>query len=108
MPTELLSLTPAYVVVGAYRLGTDASLRQPIWLRVRKALLRGVIVAALFSTVSWPVTRLYARRVVRLGVSKEWAEEASWFGFNIVTYSTMMLVGGQASSIVRLRSTTSS
>ena len=76
MPTELLQLTPAYVIVGAYRLATDASLRQPIWLRVRKALIRGLIVAAVFSMISWPITRIYARRVVRLGVSKDWADDA--------------------------------
>ena len=84
MPTELLQLTPAYVIVGAYRLATDKSLRQPIWVRVRKALIRGLIVAAIFSTISWPITRIYARRVVRLGVSKDWAEDAQFLRIKCV------------------------
>ena len=40
-----LNLSPSYVLVGVYRLSTDASIRVPVWKKCKHGFLRGAFVA---------------------------------------------------------------
>lgn len=53
MPSEFLHIPPAYTLVGLYRLCTDASIRGPVFDKVKHATLRGIIVGAVYAVGSW-------------------------------------------------------
>ena len=39
-----LDFSPSYVLVGVYRLSTDASIRVPVWKKCKHGFVRGVLV----------------------------------------------------------------
>jgi len=67
MPTELLAIPPAYTLVGLYRLLTDRSLRDPVWAKVKHAVVRGAVVGALYASLGWKIMDWFVRRYVVRG-----------------------------------------
>lgn len=57
MPSEFLHIPPAYTLVGLYRLCTDASVRGPVFDKVKHATLRGLVVGAVYAVGSWGILR---------------------------------------------------
>ncbi|GAA5975380.1 hypothetical protein JCM10908_005144 [Rhodotorula pacifica] len=101
MPIELLSFTPAYCVVGAYRLVHDPKLYQPIWQRSKKSLQRALILAVPFLLVAFPLTRLWVTFILsRSPFSPRDVHNAAYFGVSPVTYTTWTLALGLMSSLV--------
>ncbi|BGP23656.1 hypothetical protein JCM10295v2_002557 [Rhodotorula toruloides] len=101
MPVELLGLTPAYCVVGAYRLAADPNLYRPVWARSRKSLQRALLFAVPYTLLSLPLTRLYVTFVLsRSPLSPKNVHEAAYFGVSPVAYTTWALVAGQVSALI--------
>ncbi|GAA5882677.1 hypothetical protein JCM3774_002809 [Rhodotorula dairenensis] len=101
MPTELLSFTPAYCIVGAYRLVHDPKLYQPIWQRSKQSLRRAVLLAVPFLVVAFPLTRLWVTFVLaRSPLSPRNIHNAAYLGVSAVTYTTWALTLGQLSMMV--------
>ncbi|BGO96901.1 hypothetical protein NBRC10513v2_002616 [Rhodotorula toruloides] len=101
MPIELLGLTPAYTVVGAYRLATDPNLYRPVWARSRKSLQRALLFAVPYSVLALPLTRLYVTFVLsRSPLSPKNVHEAAYFGVSPVAYTTWALLAGQVSALI--------
>jgi hypothetical protein len=59
MPQELLTFPPYYCVVGVYRLFTDASLRKPVWDKVKHATVRGLVVGTIYVVLTYRVQRWF-------------------------------------------------
>lgn len=97
--TLLLRFPPIYVVVGAYRFLTDSKINRPIWARTRSAFQRAAILALVWACISLPFTRYYVRTFLKSGVIR-YKEDAQWFGVNLHTYATWLLVLQQASFIL--------
>ncbi len=57
MPQEYLSLTPLYVVIGAFRLLHDVTLWKPMWARSSKALRKALLIAGTWATLTWPIQK---------------------------------------------------
>lgn len=128
MPVELLSFTPSYCVVGAYRLITDHTLWYPIWfvlsifpqiqqqlyptltnshcLRTQsRATLRTSLFLTLpFLLISYPLTRLYVTLILsRSPFSPNNIHDAAFFGITPAHWTTFVLVLGQISAAIEWR-----
>ncbi|TXT08713.1 hypothetical protein VHUM_02841 [Vanrija humicola] len=64
MPAELLSIPPAYTLIGFYRLCTDESIRKPVWDKVRHAAVRGALVGAAYAVLGWGAMDWIVRRFI--------------------------------------------
>ncbi len=62
MPQDLLAFPPYYTAVGIYRLVTDVSLRSAVWAKVKHATVRGLIVGAVYTAVSYRAQRWFVGR----------------------------------------------
>lgn len=67
MPTELLSFPPAYSIVGLYRLLTDASIREPVYAKVKHAAVRGAVVGVAYAILGWGVMDWAVKKFVLRG-----------------------------------------
>ncbi|POY76896.1 hypothetical protein BMF94_0149 [Rhodotorula taiwanensis] len=101
MPVELLSFTPAYCIVGAYRLLHDPKLYKPIWERSKRSLQRAIVLAVPFLLVSLLLTRLWVTFILsRSPFSPKDIHNAAYLGVSPVTYTTFTLTLGQVSMFV--------
>jgi hypothetical protein len=71
MPTELLSLPPSYTIVGVYRLLTDPSVRDPVWAKVKHAVVRGALVGGAYAILGWGIMDWVVRRFIVRGRAGE-------------------------------------
>lgn len=76
MPSELLHLPPSYTLVGAYRLLTDPSIRKPVLDKIKHASIRGILVGAVYTVVSWRYIDWFIRHFLVSG-------SGGWFGFGL-------------------------
>lgn len=117
MPQELLTFTPSYCIVGAYRLVTDHALWHPIWLarlphmsfargcspdlvlqKSKGTLRKSAFFLVPYVLISYPLTRLYVTLILsRSPFSPSNVEDAAWLGVSVVRYTTAVLVLGQVS-----------
>ncbi|KWU41930.1 hypothetical protein RHOSPDRAFT_22049 [Rhodotorula sp. JG-1b] len=101
MPVELLGSTPAYCIVGAYRLVHDPKLYLPIWQRSQRSLRRALLLAVPFLLVAFPLTRLWVALVLsRSPFSPRNLDQAAYLGISPITYTTWTLTLGQLSLLV--------
>ncbi|KAK4700469.1 hypothetical protein P7C70_g5776, partial [Phenoliferia sp. Uapishka_3] len=98
MPQELLTFTPSYCIVGAYRLITDEKLWHPIWTKSKGTLKKSAFFLIPYVLVAYPLTRLYVTLILaRSPFSPSNVEDAAWLGISVVPYTTGVLVLGQVS-----------
>ncbi|KAL8276564.1 hypothetical protein RQP46_011054 [Phenoliferia psychrophenolica] len=101
MPQELLTFTPSYCLVGAYRLITDDKLWFPIWQRSKGTLKKSSYFLVPFSLVSYPLTRLYVTLILaRSPFAPSQIHDAAVLGVSVAGYTTAVLVLGQVSYIL--------
>jgi hypothetical protein len=70
MPSEFLHIPPAYTLVGLYRLCTDASIRGPVFDKVKHATVRGLVVGAIYAAGSWGILRWVVKTFIVGGPGK--------------------------------------
>ncbi|ORX37407.1 hypothetical protein BD324DRAFT_626069 [Kockovaella imperatae] len=124
MPSELLHIPPAYVLVGIYRLLTDPFIRQPVLDKIKHASVRGLIVGLLYSIGSWRILNWFVRKVLlgragwllgggaRARVGEAVKESVAGvvkvglgplsFHVDLVLYTHLLILLPQVSSILRM------
>ncbi|KAK8866100.1 hypothetical protein IAR55_001251 [Kwoniella newhampshirensis] len=122
MPSELLHLPPLYTLVGFYRLITDPSIRKPVLDKVKHASIRGIVVAGIYTVVSWNTLDWFVRHFLvgsgggifgflkhgRAGLTQEGVDGVVRVGLgrlgvdvNAVLYTHLLILLPQLSSILR-------
>lgn len=65
-----LGFSPSYVLVGVYRLSTDASLRVPVWKKCKHGFIRGMLAGLAWVCVR--TTPPFLRSIVSPGIFHVW------------------------------------
>jgi len=100
---ELLLFSPAYTIVGIYRLLTDAILRQKVWDKLRHGFTRGVIVGGVWAVGTFGIQRTIVRIFLINSPRITGLSHEDIFGYkiNVATYATCLFLSSQIQSIIQ-------
>jgi len=100
---ELLLFTPAYTVVGIYRLLTDPPLRKMVWDKIRHGVRRGAIVGVVWAISTFRIQRIFVSfflmrtpRVMGLSHNNMFG-----YGMDVSTYATFIFMSSQIQTILQ-------
>ncbi|KAF9778885.1 hypothetical protein BJ322DRAFT_459428 [Thelephora terrestris] len=99
-----LGFPPSYVLVGVYRLSTDASLRVPVLKKCKNGFIRGILVGLAWAFFTFGIQK----GLIRLFLSKSsrvtGLSHRSLFGyplpFELTTLTALFAVGAQVNGIL--------
>ncbi|KAF8323956.1 hypothetical protein DL93DRAFT_2070105 [Clavulina sp. PMI_390] len=100
---ELLLFTPAYCIVGVYRLLTDPNIRVPVWDKLRHGARRGAIVGAIWAVTTFGIQRTFVRLFLMGTPRVTGLAHDSFFGYqiNVATYATCLFLSSQIQLMMR-------
>ncbi|KAG8989374.1 hypothetical protein FRB95_001396 [Tulasnella sp. JGI-2019a] len=105
MAKALLDFTPAYCLVGIYRLVTDRHVRKPVWDKCRHGIIRGAAVAGVWTFFTYKLQTDFVRLfLLRSGSSSKYGiGDHQIFGYEIslAAYATVMFMSSQITGIIR-------
>ncbi|EIM83213.1 uncharacterized protein STEHIDRAFT_148816 [Stereum hirsutum FP-91666 SS1] len=102
--TMRLEFPPSYVVVGAYRLISDGSLRGPIWNKCKHGVVRGGAVGLGWALFTFKIQRKFVKLFMSNSSRFAGLSDDTLFGyklpFDVTTYSTLVLLSTQLTFIL--------
>ncbi|KZS93285.1 hypothetical protein SISNIDRAFT_454431 [Sistotremastrum niveocremeum HHB9708] len=99
-----LNFPPTYIIVGVYRLVTTKSLYVPIWDKCRHGVQRGVIVAAIWTGLTFNIQRAFVKLFLVNSPRVTGLSHDTLFGyklpFTVTTYATILFISSQIHAII--------
>ncbi|KAG8946346.1 hypothetical protein FRC04_011892 [Tulasnella sp. 424] len=103
MTQELLKFTPAYCIVGIYRLITDKNVRKPVWDKCKHGLVRGAAVAGVWTFFTYSIQHTIVKYWLLKTPRFSSMSEYTIYGYTIplATYATFIFMSSQITSIIK-------
>ncbi|KAG9012818.1 hypothetical protein FRB90_006499, partial [Tulasnella sp. 427] len=103
MTQELLKFTPAYCIVGIYRLITDRHVRKPVWDKCKHGVVRGAAVAGVWTFLTYGFQHTYAEYFLLKTPRFSSMSEYTIYGYTIpiATYATFIFMSSQITTILK-------
>ncbi|KAG8923327.1 hypothetical protein FRC01_012888 [Tulasnella sp. 417] len=103
MTQELLKFTPAYCIVGIYRLITDGNVRRPVWDKCKHGVVRGAAVAGVWTFFTYGIQHAFVKYWLLKTPRFSTMTEYTLYGYTIplATYATFIFMSSQITGIIK-------
>ncbi|KAF9647003.1 hypothetical protein BDM02DRAFT_3156338 [Thelephora ganbajun] len=99
-----LDFSPSYILVGVYRLSTDASIRVPVWTKCRHGFVRGALVGFVWAFFTFRIQKSFIRLFLSKSARVTGLSNHSLFGypipFELTTLAALITLGDQVNIIL--------